>query len=568
MSLDWSRCPVPPFEHQKAGVEALLRHPQFALFDEMGAGKTFQIVTAGSFLYELREVTTVVVVLPAGVRSVWPEEIKKYCFVPHGVFEFTSRGYLPVDGQLPRWPGWVYRKGDLLWVLVSYEFLRQPGRIDELLGDLVNSSQRERTWVVLDESSRIKSPSALQTKACWKLGGTFRTSWREVKVDQGRVVPAVASPVVRKTILNGTPIANSPLDLYAQFRFLDPAIVGVENFTHMRARYAVTVVGRTRGGQRFPQVVGYQNLEDLRGRVAPYVLRRLKKDCLDLPEKVYSSREVRLSPDVWRLYESMRDDAVASLAGSESVAFQSGVKLLRLAQLTSGFLGGVEKIYEDPTIYEEATATDGTAAFGLDECAIPGSRGSTDSVGILARPADLREVGREKLDALVELVDDLLTDDPLLKLLIWCRFRAELERVYRELGLKFSDRCYKIYGSQSKDERRQALDALTPGSSAVNDSWPACVVGIPAAGGLGLNLTAAHTVVYLTNDFSLLTRQQSEDRVHRPPQRFPCTYLDVLAVGPQGQKTIDHVVQRALRAKEDVARWTAAAWRRELTEGS
>jgi len=83
---------------------------------------------------------------------------------------------------------------------------------------------------------------------------------------------------------------------------------------------------------------------------------------------------------------------------------------------------------------------------------------------------------------------------------------------------------------------------------------------------MGLNLTASHTVVYLSNDYNLKTRLQSEDRVHRPGQTSPVSYFDIVAEGPNGQKTIDHTIMKALKAKDDLAKWTASAWLSELKE--
>lgn len=86
------------------------------------------------------------------------------------------------------------------------------------------------------------------------------------------------------------------------------------------------------------------------------------------------------------------------------------------------------------------------------------------------------------------------------------------------------------------------------------------------AGGLGQNFVAAHIALYMSNDFSLYHRQQSEDRIHRPGQTVPVLIGDVLATGPKGQRTVDHAVVTALRAKADVATWTCLAWKKALEE--
>jgi SNF2 family DNA or RNA helicase len=120
-----------------------------------------------------------------------------------------------------------------------------------------------------------------------------------------------------------------------------------------------------------------------------------------------------------------------------------------------------------------------------------------------------------------------------------------------------------LWGSQKKQERADALRLLDPRTA---PTGPVVVVGTPKTGSLGLNLTAAHTVIYMSNDYSLMTRKQSGDRVHRPGQRHVVSYFDVVATGPQGQKTIDHTILKALQTKQDLASWTTAAWLAELRE--
>ena len=95
---------------------------------------------------------------------------------------------------------------------------------------------------------------------------------------------------------------------------------------------------------------------------------------------------------------------------------------------------------------------------------------------------------------------------------------------------------------------------------------PAALVGTAKTGGLGLDLSGASTTVYVSNDYSLLVRQQSAARVLGPNQKRPCAYYDFVATGPAGQKTVDHMVLKALRGKDSLAEWGAARWAAELKE--
>jgi len=475
-----------PYRHQVVGVRLLVEQSNFGLFDEMGAGKTKQVVDAACLLCEEGRIDTVLVVSPATVRGVWldpdPElgEIRKHAWVPSRPVEYHGpRGRVIWTDEAPK----------LHWIVTNYEFIRGE-RNRERLAEMLSGRQ---VMMVLDESSFVKNRRAAQTRACLELG----------------------KGMSRRVILSGTPITNNPLDLWSQLHFLDPKILPYRNFYHFRADFAVM------GGWQNKQVIRWVNLEKLQGLVAPYVIRRLKKDCLDLPKQVYTQLEVPLTEASWKVYKQMRDEAVVWLGENPSEAAQAGVRVMRLSQLTSGFLGGFPR--ED----------------------------------ILTPRVKPQEMGREKLDCLVVWVKERLTEKPNLKMIVWCRFRAELERVHRELAKIMP--AYRLYGGQTAAERETAISVFS-----TVGGGPALLAAQPQAGGYGLNLVAADTVVYISNDFNLATRLQSEDRVHRPGQTRSVLYLDIIATGPAGQKTVDHEVVKALRRKEDLARWTTNAWREAI----
>lgn len=477
-------------EHQVIGVNALVTNPVFALFDEMGAGKTKQVIDAAQILFHKGIIERVFVVAPAAVRSVWYDqdlgELAKHLWkgTPNRVIEYHARSRVwdhDVDQEAPY----------LTWLITNFDFIRQSHRLEPLLS-LANA----KTLLVVDESSAVKSYRAKQAKACNKL-----------RKRCGRVV-----------LLNGTPIANSPGDMFMQGHIMDPMILACQTWFHFRSRYAIM------GGFRYKQVVAWINVEDIQKRFKPYVLRRLKKDCLDLPCKLDPvTLTVPLKPESWERYRKMRDDMVAWLEDNVSMPGQAVVKALRLSQLTSGFLGGL---------------------IDLDA----GGEERTE------------ETSREKLDFFLSWLTEQFNIDPNKKILVWCRFRPELQRmlaILKEMvGPNLTDvGC--ISGGQKRWEREHAIQLLDP---RVSPDGPVVVLGNPKAGGLGLNLTAAHTVLYVSNDYNLMTRLQSMDRVHRPGQTYPVSYFDIVATGPQGQKTVDHSVAKALQRKENVATWTTAAW--------
>jgi hypothetical protein len=348
----------------------------------------------------------------------------------------------------------------------------------------------------------------------------------------------------RVLLLNGTPIANNPRDMYSQGNILDPSILETPYVYQFDARYAI------KGGWENRETVGWRNLEDMQRRFAPYVLRRLKTDCLDLPEKLPPVvLTAPLSPETWKIYKAMKDEMIVWLdqPHSVSLAAQVIVKVLRLAQITSGFIGGVEVQEPDPEAMEgkpDWMPFEGTAPTQ------PTDRSPT------------REIGREKLDVYLDWLDDQLEADPTFKLLTWCWFRPELARLAREIEARHPQVVVRLlHGNQRKTEREEALRLLDPRTA---PEGPAILVGTPDSGAMGYTFTAAHTMVYVSSSHSLLNYLQSQDRVHRPGQTKPVSYYHILATGPKGERTIDHVIHKARQGKLDLATWTTSAWRTAL----
>jgi len=549
-----------PFQHQVEAIKFLKENSAGALFDEMGLGKSFCTIATAQDLFESGLIDKVIVVVPAAVRMVWfdPElgELAKHHENNMRVIEYHSKQRVWTRGDLT--------KPYLTWFITNYDYLRcgdtkrrNPLEWSNLkpLADLVD----EKTWLVLDESSAIKNFKAKQTKA----------------------IKALRSKCGRVTLLNGTPISHSPGDLYSQADIMSPKILGLQNYYQFRARYAFM------GGFKRRQIVGWyhpfktsliqdsegnwiplacceynedssihcrlgEGLEDLQARLKPFVMRREKIDCLDLPPKLPSvSREVRLTPATWRMYKQMRTEFVAWLNdASAAEASQAGVRSMRLAQITSGFLGGILTEHEcecgtsGMTFDRMLTLEDGGAL--CKTCA-----GS----GIRMEEGELAQIGSEKFDSVMAFLEERAEMGE--KVLLWCRFRFEVERFLNAIKVPVG----AIWGGQKRNERADAIRLLDPRTA---PKGPAVVVGTPASGSMGLNLTSAWCVMYVSNDHSLKTRLQSEDRVHRMGQTMPVSYFDVVAVGPQGQRTIDHLVVKSLQKKQHVAKMTIEAWKKEM----
>jgi SNF2 family DNA or RNA helicase len=284
------------------------------------------------------------------------------------------------------------------------------------------------------------------------------------------------------------------MDIYSQTEFLRPGLLGYDSYYAFQGRYAV-MQRRTMGQAAFQQIVGFKNLDELTDKIDRFSFRVLKKDCLDLPEKIYTARYVGLTNEQISMYNQIRQHAMVLLDTGEMATAPAVItQMLRLQQIMSGHL-------------------------------------KTDDGEMLYFPS-------KRMEALEEIVNE---HDG--KAIIWSRFRYDIIGITKMLNDKFGEGCAASYfGDTPDEERNNAVKNFQ------NPDHPLrFFVGNPATAGYGLTLTEANLVVYYANDFNLETRVQSEDRAHRIGQRNNVTYIDLITEG-----TIDENIVKSLRAKIDI----------------
>lgn len=302
-----------PFNHQLEGSNFLKDNKYFALFDEMGTGKSKTVVDAMSQMYYSGFLQAVILVCPNQVKGQWAnlEWGQIVTHTPDNIPITISR----IDASKPMNKWVVYstesNPGSCLhWIVVNYEATRLA-RIANVLSDYMK--QRD-TAMVLDESIYIKNYVAQQTKSCIKLGLLAK----------------------RRYILNGTPLTKGPLDYFSQFRFLHNSIIGIDRYIIFRNRYAV--MGGHKVNGRAVQVVGYRNLSELVEKIRPFYRRVTKEECLDLPKKLYQVMEVEMTEEQDKLYKTMKENLMAFVGGRMITAEIVLTKILRLSQLAAGFV--------------------------------------------------------------------------------------------------------------------------------------------------------------------------------------------------------------------------------------
>lgn len=302
-----------PYEHQLKCLEKSWSKNYFALFMDMGTGKSKVLIDTTAMLYDNGKIQGALIVAPKGVYRNWlikelpqhmPDHIQYKCVAWSP--EQTKKKAEELQS--------LFTTEECLRILVMNVEAFSTKRGAVFAEQFVRSFGGE-CLVAVDESTTIKNRSAARTKALSKVAGMAEY----------------------RRILTGSPITKSPLDLFAQCEFLKKNVLGHTNYWSFQARYC-KLVRRTMGAHSFNQIVGYQNLGELNELIEPFSFRVRKEDCLDLPDKVYLRREVELTPEQKATYETMKRAAIAELEGSVISASTVLTQLLRLQQICSGFV--------------------------------------------------------------------------------------------------------------------------------------------------------------------------------------------------------------------------------------
>ncbi len=245
MAFDYK---VPPMGHQTVALRKAWHPKEFALFHEMGTGKTFTAINLAAARYKADLIDGLVVICPTPIKNVWEDELEKFCPVDYSVWIYES-------GDHPKI--WIREKrAELKILIIGVESLSIKD--GQSIQQLEYFRRFHKFMCVVDESSRIKNYKATRTKNVIKVGG-----WAEYRM-----------------ILTGTPVTQGLEDLFGQFLFLDAKIIGCRNYTVFKNRYCVM------GGFRGKQIMGYQFKGHLLDKLKPYVDYVTKDQCLDLPDKV------------------------------------------------------------------------------------------------------------------------------------------------------------------------------------------------------------------------------------------------------------------------------------------
>ncbi len=463
-----------PFAHQRAAFDKSANFRYAAYFMEQGTGKTKLAIDRSVYLYRKGVIDAVIVICPKSLIETWEEEIETHC--P----QVASAKIAAWDPRLRKKD--IERMNPVLYAtpehlpffIINIEALRTQK------GSKVAHwfARHKRLHAIMDESSKIKTPSAKQTNAAINF----------------------ARNCVAKTIMTGTPVSNSPADYYSQLEFLMPAPLGFNNYYSFRARYCILKQerikvrkpykgkdGKFRTHRTITAIKGSKNADELKKKLLPFSIFVKKAECLDLPEKIYHKRFCDLSTQGKRLYKDVKTQIVTEIREQEFITVEIQLaKLVRLQQIVGGFLPSDD----DP-----------------DAKAIPGIN--------------------PKIELLLETLEQFPGPT-----IIWARYKAEHKAIRRALEtLVKPEQIGEITGQIDKDIREQNRRAFQSGSQTYLICTASCA-------GYGYTLTAAENEIYYSNTFSLEHRQQSEDRAHRIGQTKNVNYIDLITTATIDNKIV------------------------------
>lgn len=484
-----------PLSHQAKCLALHGNAPAFALTAEMGTGKTWIAMINAAHLYLSKRCDALLVFAPNGVHTNWTRrELPKH--MPEDV-SYVAAAWGGNKEEQKTFARLLKPMNDLRIITMNWEALGTKRGFEAVI-KFCEASQY--LAIVCDESDWVKNPKAGRTKALMKLRGYSR--WRR--------------------IMTGTPFDGTPFSAFSQYNFLDPKILNCSNYAAFKSEYAHMLRRghplleriMEKNKLRFtPQLIErdvdgrpkYRNLDKLAALIGPHTFRVLKKDCLDLPEKIYKTLLFTMTPTQRAVYRKAEKECRLEFEGDET-PFAKLAIANKLSQITSGY-------YLHPFAKGEPVRIEG----------------GNPKMDLL----------RERITAIVEAGEQVI---------VWARYKVQITDIAAmvgEIGLgEHGDipvPYVTYYGETDLRSRAHAIDEFESGRAKV-------FIGNQQAGGSGITLVAASYVIYFSNNFSLRDRLQSEDRAHRIGQTKNVTYINIVAEG-----TVDEQVVDALMNKQEVS---------------
>ena len=413
-----------PFQHQIDGFKYGLENDRFLLGDEQGLGKTKQVIDIAVAKKLQKNYKHCLIVCGVnGLKWNWVNEIATH-----------SNESAYILGQRNNTIGSVADRLDDLknintindyFLITNVETLRNED-ISKELQKLCNDGTIG--IVAIDEIHKCKNPSSQQGKGILKIQPECRIA------------------------MTGTPLMNNPFDLYIILKWL-----GYEKhpFYAFKKHYGVF------GGYGGYECIGYRYLDDLQSQLDEIMLRRLKKDVLDLPEKTYVTEYVEMTPKQAQIYKEVTADIKMNI-DQIKMSVNPLAELIRMRQAT-GYTGILSS-----TVKESA-----------------------------------------KLDRMEELVEEAVENGK--KVVIFSNWTQMTDAICERFNdVRTHNYDYALITGQTNDKDRQTIvDRFQ------NDENTKVIIGTIGAMGTGLTLTAGTVEIFMDEPWNRANKEQAEDRCHR-----------------------------------------------------
>lgn len=515
------------YEHQLEVVEYAKTHDIAALFWDPGVGKSAAALSVANLKYQEGKIDSLLIVSKNEVHRQWAaEQIPMWIKVPYQLQCLYGRGGQKI--------AYAFDNDDRLQIVVTnIDTFSQPTKWQ----DIANWAMLRKTMFVLDESTVIKNLTAKRTQH-------ILYEFNDI-IKVGKSIKSNIPKTVCRMILTGTPVTNGSLDLYPMMEFLQPGFFGRNYysfkyhygmFTQLAVNDRVLDVPLTeewwntiKGIQSYAEakaVCGcsedtfntihaqdkyqgpYKHADELKALLAPVAFFKRLEECEDMPPQNYIVRNVIMSDEQRQCYDSMVDEYIAQYAGATATALNKLSLMIRLQQISSGFLSDKELLNsseeDDPL----------KLMYGIDDVDL--------------EPKEVTWIGDR-----IPKMDMMFTDlEGLSKpVIVATRYTAEAARIYEELSQIY--KCclmtgWKKVGSASEFQEGK-YDVMVANSSVISH---------------GFNLQNSNAITIYSNTFSLETRLQLEGRIFRLGQKRPCFYYDYL-----NEDSIDNKVITSLRLK-------------------
>lgn len=432
-----------PFEHQVETVEFLLKSPRAFVLSDMGCGKTLSVLWALDFLMINKKINKVLIIAPLStLRTVWANEI--FMSLPH-------RRSQVIHGSKPQRLKRLGYRHD--FAIINFDGI----------GTVADQLYKKYDVIVIDEATAYKTASTKRFKDLKPIVDAAKGVWA----------------------MTGSPTPNSPIESFGLAKITNPTNPDLPKyFTKFRESLMVQINQFT--------WIPRDGWEDIVAKVLSPGIRHKRDDVIDLPPVTYEDREVPMSPDQAKVYNSMFDQFVAEYEDGLITAANSAVKAIKLLQIATG------------TVYNED-----------------------------------REVQIFDVKPRLNEIYDIYQQDGKGKLIVFTPFKASVDMLLEFLsskGLAVS----KVTGDVASQQRSDIFNSFQHGDLNV-------IVAIPQAMSHGLTLTAAATMIWSGPVASGEVYQQACARITRPGQIH-----NQLIVHLYSSK-IENKIFKALKNKERMA---------------